>query len=91
MRIEFFTRPGCPLCEEGRAVVQRVCAGLEWSEINVDADPGLQAAYGEYVPVVEIDGERVGQWRIDETRLRAALEGETERAPRRWLRRRKAR
>lgn len=88
MRIEFYTRPGCTLCDEGRQVLERVCGERGWSEINVDSDPQLQAAYGEFVPVVEVDGVRVGQWRIDEARLREAVRGEEERTPRRLFRRR---
>ena len=91
MRIELYTRPGCMLCDDARRLLQRVCAGREWSEFDVDSDPALQGEYGEFVPVVEVDGERVGQWRIDETRLRAAIEGNKNRAPRRWFRRREAR
>lgn len=89
--IVFFTRAGCSLCAEGRAVVARVCAGRQWQEIDVDDDAALQAAYGEFVPVVEVDGRRVAQWRIDEARLREAIAGaeEKESAPRRsWWRRR---
>lgn len=91
MQIDFFTRPGCSLCADARELLQRVCPPGQWSEINVDADPALQAKYGEYVPVVEVDGVRVGQWRIEESRLRAALTPEHQRAPRRWFRRREAR
>lgn len=91
MRIELYTRPGCTLCDDARRLLQRVCVGREWSEIDVDSDPGLRAEYGEFVPVVEVDGVRVGQWHIDETRLRAAIEGNKKRASRRWFRRREAR
>lgn len=92
MQIDFYTRPGCTLCDDARRLLQRVCAdGRQWTEINVDSDPNLQATYGEFVPVIEVDGERVGQWQIDETRLREALDGTKKRASRRLFRRRKAR
>jgi len=90
-KVVFYTRPGCTLCEEGRTIVARVCAGLEWEEVNVDDDGALRAAYGEFVPVVEVDGRRVAQWRIDEARLREALAPEAQRAPRRFMWRRRAR
>jgi len=80
VKINFYTRPGCTLCDEGRIIVQRVCGDRPWNEINVDDDPELQAEYGEFVPVIEVDGRRLGQWRIDEARLREAIEGK---APRR--------
>lgn len=57
-------------------MVRAVCAGrgLDWVEVDVDADPALVQAYGELVPVVLVDGEQVGYWRIDPDRLRAALD-----------------
>ena len=90
MQIVFYTRPGCTLCDDARRLLERVCADLQWSEINVDTDPDLQASYGELVPVIEVDGERVGQWQIDEARLKEAIGGKR-RASRRLFRRRKAR
>lgn len=89
MKIVFYTRPGCSLCDSGRAVLAKVSD--EWEEINVDSSPELQAAYGEFVPVIEVDGQRVAQWQVNEADLRAAISGETKRAPRRLFRRRKAR
>src|SRR5699024_11601223 len=91
MRIELYTRPGCTLCDDARRLLQRVCVGRDSAEIDVDSDPGLRAEYGEFVRVVEVDGVRVGQWHIEEARLRAAIEGNKNRAPRRWFRRREAR
>lgn len=91
MRIEFFTRSGCGLCDDARSLLVRVCGEQGFTEIDVDSDPELRADYGEFVPVVEVDGVRVGQWRIEEARLRAATAGEGERASRRLFRRRKAR
>lgn len=70
-----FSRADCHLCDAARGVViaecERVAAG--WHEVDVDADPALQARYGEYVPVVEVDGIVQGYWQIDPDRLRAAL------------------
>lgn len=68
-------RPGCHLCESARRVLRAVCdpAGVAWDEVDIDADPGLQARYGELVPVVVVDGVQVGYWRIDPARVRAAL------------------
>lgn len=74
-RVILFSRTDCHLCDAARGVViaecERVAAG--WHEVDVDADPALQARYGEYVPVVEVDGIVQGYWQIDPDRLRAAL------------------
>jgi glutaredoxin len=69
------TRNGCHLCEVAEADVERICADLDvpWEVTDVDADPELRAEYGELVPVILIDGEEHGYWRVEEDRLRAAL------------------
>ena len=45
---------GCHLCE--RAVRQELDFELE--EIDIGGDEALEAAYREWIPVVEIDGRR---------------------------------
>jgi hypothetical protein len=58
-------------------VVARVCAelGEEFTEVSVDDDPGLRERFSEEVPVTFVDGRQHDFWRVDETRLRAALSG----------------
>lgn len=74
-RITLLTRVGCHLCDDARAVLARVAGelGAAWTEHDVDADPDLRARYGEWVPVILVDGREHGYWRFDEARLRAAL------------------
>ena len=79
-RITFYTRPGCHLCDDARAVVAEVCGatGDAWREVDVDAERDgdgrpLADRLGELVPVVDVDGVRVDQWRVDADRLRRAL------------------
>jgi glutaredoxin len=69
------SRNGCHLCEVAEADVERICTelGVQWEVTDVDADPELRAEYSEYVPVILIDGEEHGYWRVEEARLRAAL------------------
>jgi hypothetical protein len=79
-RVVLFGRAGCHLCDAARVVVQERCAaaGATWVEIDVDTTTGpdgrpLAERYGELVPVVEVDGRRVGYWQIDPVRLGEAL------------------
>jgi glutaredoxin len=80
-RVVLYGRTGCHLCADARAVVAAVCAqtGATWAEVDVDAGGrtadgrALADAYGELVPVVEVDGARVGYWQIDAARVRDAL------------------
>jgi glutaredoxin len=74
-RITLLTRAGCHLCDDARTVLHRVAAevGTPVQEQDVDADAGLRAQYGDWVPVILIDGKDHGYYRVEEARLRAAL------------------
>ncbi|RMI13134.1 glutaredoxin family protein [Cellulomonas triticagri] len=82
-RVTLYVRAGCHLCDQAREVVARVAAeqGAGWREVDVDAGGtapdgrSLAAAYGELLPVVEVDGERVGFWEIHPFVLAGALRG----------------
>ena len=76
-RVTLYSRPGCHLCEDARTVIERVCAALgeEYAEVSIDDDPELQRRFGEEIPVTFVDGRQHDFWRVDETRLRAALTG----------------
>jgi glutaredoxin-like protein DUF836 len=84
-RITLIGKPGCHLCDDARLVVERVAAdtGTAWEELSILDDPALADQYWEQIPVVLVDGEPHDFWRVDESRLRAALGGR-----RSWLRRR---
>jgi glutaredoxin len=74
-RVTLLTRPGCHLCDAAREVVERVCADLDvaWTEVDITTDEDLHARYWEQIPVTLVDGGQHDFWRVDATRLRAAL------------------
>lgn len=74
-RITLYSREGCHLCDEARAVIERVCAdtGEAYAEVDIDTDADLQDRFTEEVPVTFVDGRQHDFWRVDEQRLRAAL------------------
>jgi glutaredoxin len=76
-RITLYSRPGCHLCDDARAVIARVCADLgeEYDEVSIDGDPELSERFGEEIPVTFVDGRQHNFWRVDEARLRSALAG----------------
>ena len=82
-RVTLYSRPGCHLCDDARAVIEKVCAdlGTSYTEVDIDQDPTLQRKYGEEIPVTFVDGRQHDFWRVDETRLRAALGRGSERSP----------
>jgi glutaredoxin len=77
-RVVLYTRPGCHLCDEARAVVEQVCleVGERFEEVDITAGPDserLVRAFGEEIPVTFVDGRQHDFWRVDAQRLRAAL------------------
>jgi len=67
---------GCHLCERALAQVRRWHEELDFdlTEVAIDGDPELEAAYRELLPVVEIDGERVFTYYVHEAAFRRRLE-----------------
>ena len=74
-RVTLLTRPGCHLCDEARAIIERVAAdlGVRWNERDITASEADMKEYGEMIPVTLIDGVQHDFWRVDEGRLRRAL------------------
>ena len=74
-RIVLISKPGCHLCDPVREVISRVALdlGVSWSERSILDDPELRAAYSAQIPVTLVDGTQHDYWRVDESRLRAAL------------------
>jgi hypothetical protein len=60
-------------------VVARIAedVGVAWAERDITDDAALTAQWAEYVPVVLVDGEVHGWFRVDEARLRKALSPST--------------
>jgi hypothetical protein len=47
--------------------------GFELVEVDITGDPELEARYREWLPVVEIDGERAFVYFVDPAALRRKL------------------
>lgn len=74
-RVRLYSKPGCHLCDDARSVIERVCAevGTSYDEVDITGDPALMKQYGEQIPVTFVDGAQHDFWRVEESRLRAAL------------------
>ena len=74
--LTLYGKPGCHLCHEARDAVKRVLLdrelGLE--EVDITLDPGLFARYGERIPVLELDGEILFEFVVDEDLLQGRLD-----------------
>jgi len=73
--VRLYSKPGCHLCDDARAVIERVCAevGTGFDEVDITGDAELVRSYGEQIPVTFVDGAQHDFWRVDEARLRSAL------------------
>jgi glutaredoxin len=74
--ITLITRAGCHLCEVAETQLRGLAAelGFGYREVDVDASPVLREEYSDRVPVILLDGKEHGYWRVEEARLRRALE-----------------
>jgi glutaredoxin len=69
--LTLYGKPDCHLCDEARAVLERVRERrpFELLERDITEDDELLRAYFERIPVVAIDGEDVFELIVDERRL----------------------
>jgi glutaredoxin len=73
--VTLYGRDGCHLCDDARAVLERVRRDtpFELVERDIESDEDLLRAYLERIPVVAVDGREVAHLFVDESALRAAL------------------
>ena len=74
--ITLIGKPGCHLCDEARDVIAKVAAelGVRWEERDITRSAADTERYWEQIPVTLIDGVQHDFWRVDEGRLRKALQ-----------------
>ena len=75
--LTLYSRPGCHLCDEMKAVVVRVVRELETpvtiDEVDISTDADLEARYGLEIPVLLIDGRKAAKYRLAEGELARML------------------
>ncbi len=76
LRLELYSRPGCHLCEDLRVLCQRLGGEfpVRLTEVNIEANPALEARYGQEIPVLFIDGRKAVKYRTTEGALRRKLQ-----------------
>jgi hypothetical protein len=78
-RLTLLSRAYCHLCDDMRDALAPIAAGggAHVVEVDVDADPALEAMYGHLVPVLLLggvsDGVELCHYTLDAARVRAAL------------------
>ena len=75
--LTIYSRPGCHLCDEMKAIVRRVADAekppLAVEEIDISTDADLEARYGLEIPVLLVDGRKVAKYRVTEADVRRML------------------
>jgi glutaredoxin len=69
--VTLYGRPGCHLCDDARAALQRVRAAhpFRLEEVDIESDDTLFKRYLERIPVVALDGEELFELFVDERAL----------------------
>lgn len=77
LQVTLFTRAGCHLCDEAKAVMQPLLArfGATLKEVNVDGDEGLRERYGNDVPVIFLGARKIAKHRVDARQFERQLAG----------------
>jgi glutaredoxin len=75
VKVTLYGRPGCHLCEDALAVIERVRARVpfELEQRDIEADEEWFKRYLERIPVVELDGHEVFELFIDQQQLEQML------------------
>jgi glutaredoxin len=72
VRITLYGRRDCHLCDDARAVLQRV--GEPFEEVDIESDVELFKRYLERIPVVAVDGREAFELFVDEEALKGLLQ-----------------
>ena len=75
MKLTFYGKAGCHLCEEAYSEVRQVQdeGWFELEVLDVSLDAGLNREYGARVPVLAVDGHEVLELGFDAGSVRSAL------------------
>ncbi|HWK23277.1 MAG TPA: glutaredoxin family protein [Ureibacillus sp.] len=76
MKINYYSRPGCSLCEEGLVTLKLLQSDFqfEMNIINIEENDDLHAKYMLMIPVVEKDDEVLQYGHLDYVTLYEALQ-----------------
>lgn len=73
-----YSRAGCHLCEQLIEELLPLVRGRWQVEvIDIDANADLVSNYNDRVPVLEVDGNMVCQWRLDRSAVERILLAES--------------
>ncbi len=73
--VTLYGRPGCHLCDEARATLERLRGRLAFSlaEVDIEGDDRLHSRYLERIPVIALDGIELFDFFVDVAELEQRL------------------
>jgi glutaredoxin len=73
--VTLYGRDGCHLCDDARAVLERIRLDRPFHlrEVDIESDDALHVRYLERIPVIALDGEELCDHFVDEAQLVARL------------------
>jgi glutaredoxin len=73
--VTLYGRPGCHLCDDAQAALERVRSAHPFAleQVDIERDDALLARYLERIPVIALDGEELFDFHVDEAELAARL------------------
>lgn len=75
LKIDFYSRPGCHLCNESLAVLKNLQEEFNF-EIrihDISQSSELEKSFGSEIPVAILEGRKILKYRADEKMLRRIL------------------
>jgi 4a-hydroxytetrahydrobiopterin dehydratase len=81
MKVTFYTRRDCPLCDKAKAAIKASGATVELVEVDIDGDPDLQRRFTDDVPVIYIDGREAFRHFVHPQAFAAYIRGASNASP----------
>jgi glutaredoxin len=74
--VTLYSRPGCHLCDEAKAIIKPLLTefGARLREVNIDEDPEIAERYRLDIPVVFLGAHKAAKHRVDPLQFRRQLE-----------------
>ncbi len=75
LKVVFYTKAGCHLCDDARVLLEDIAADLPFdlTEIDIRSDMSIFERYRYRIPVIIINDQAIVEGRISRTDLRKAF------------------
>jgi len=75
LEVTLYTRPGCHLCEQAKAVIEPLLRefGGSLREVDIDDDSVLTERYGLDIPVIFLGAHKAAKHRVNPLQFRRQL------------------